>query len=128
MLDDYLVIVDCVCDCDCGRLFSCEKINCVVIVGDCLVKYICDCGSLIMCAIIVLWLPKQSLLQDHHSPLIHQSFSVMRHKRSSPIKNGYMSYKNEVWCKSYNTRSIGPSMQIDGKYSVNIPNQQLFLL
>ena len=43
-------------------------------------------------------------------------------------QNGYMSSKNEDWCKSYNTRSIGPSMQIDGKYSVNILNQPLFLL
>ena len=37
MLGDYLVLVDC----DCGRLFGCEKINCVVIVGDCLVTDLC---------------------------------------------------------------------------------------
>ena len=81
MLDDYLVIVDCVCDC--GRLFGCEKINCVVIVGDCLVKYICDCGRLIWCANIVLWLSKQSLVQDRHSPLMRPSSSVMRRRKSS---------------------------------------------
>ena len=34
------MLVDCVCDC--GRLFGCEKINCVVIVGDCLVNFVCN--------------------------------------------------------------------------------------
>ena len=36
---------ECVFDCDYGRLLGCEKINCVVIVGVCLVEYICDCRS-----------------------------------------------------------------------------------
>ena len=93
MLGDYLVIVD--YGCDCWRLFSCEKINCVVRVGDCLVKYIGDFGRLSLCAIIVVWPPKQSLVQDHHSPLIHASSLVMRCRRSSQIKNEYMSYKKE---------------------------------
>ena len=39
-----LVIVDCAYNC--GRLFSGDKINCVVRVGDCLVTYIGDFGSL----------------------------------------------------------------------------------
>ena len=71
------------CICDCGRLFGCEKINCVVIEGDCLVKCICDCGRLILCANIVLWLPKQSLVQDHHSLLMSPSSLVMRRRKSS---------------------------------------------
>ena len=61
MLGDYLVLVDCVGDY--GRFFGCEKIICVEIVGDCLVKCSCDFGWLRLCAIIIVWLPKQSLLQ-----------------------------------------------------------------
>ena len=91
MLGDYLVLIDYVCDC--GRLFGCEKINCV-----------CDCGRLIVCENILLWLQKQSLVQDHHSLLIRLSSLVMRRRRSSQTKNEYMAYKRDDWCKNYNTR------------------------
>ena len=46
-----------------------------------------------MCENILSWPQKQSLVQDHHSPLIRPSSSVMRLRRSSQTNEEYMSYK-----------------------------------
>ena len=85
MLGDYLVLIDCVYDC--GRLFGCEKVDCVCdcgrLIGCEKVDCVCDCVRLIVCENIVLWLQKQSLVQDHHSHLMRPSSSVMRRRKSS---------------------------------------------